>query len=64
MDEDSVSEPFKYITLANEVHPDILKANKDLLHAISEEYGNRNLITTKQMWLDAKCKYYLSKFNA
>lgn len=47
VDEDSVSEPFKYITLANEVHPDILKANKDLLHAISEEYGNRNLITTK-----------------
>ena len=41
VDEDSVSEPFKYITLANEVHPDILKANKDLLHAISEEYGNR-----------------------
>ncbi len=34
IDEDSVSEPFKYITLANEVHPDILKANP-LLHAIS-----------------------------
>ena len=29
VDEDSVSEPFKYITLANEVPPDILKANKD-----------------------------------
>lgn len=64
MDEDSVSEPFKYITLANEVHPDILKANKDLLHAISEEYGNRNLITTKQMWIDAKVKDYLAKFTA
>ena len=62
VDEDSVSEPFKYITLANEVHPDILKANKDLLHAISEEYGNRNLITTKQMWIDAKVKDYLAKF--
>ena len=48
VDEDSVSEPFKYITLANEVHPDILKANKDLLHAISEEYDNHNHITTKQ----------------
>ncbi|MBP7293651.1 MAG: hypothetical protein KA961_05655, partial [Bacteroides sp.] len=54
----------KYITLANEVHPDILKANKDLLHAISEEYGNRNLITTKQMWIDAKVKDYLAKFTA
>ena len=64
VDEDSVSEPFKYITLANEVHPDILKANKDLLHAISEEYGNRNLITTKQMWIDAKVKDYLAKFAA
>lgn len=64
VDEASVSEPFKYITLANEVHPDILKANKDLLHAISEEYGNRNLITTKQMWIDAKVKDYLAKFAA
>lgn len=64
VDEDSVSEPFKYISLANEVHPDILKANKDLLHAISEEYGNRNLITTKQMWIDAKVKDYLAKFTA
>ena len=64
VDEDSVSEPFKYITLANEVHPDILKANKDLLHAISEEYGNRNLITTKQMWINAKVKDYLAKFAA
>ena len=64
VDEDSVSEPFKYITLANEVHPDILKANKDLLHAISEEYDNRNLITKMQMWIDAKVKDYLAKFAA
>ena len=64
VDENSVSEPFKYITLANEVHPDILWANKDLLLAISEEYGNRNLITTKKMWIDAKVKDYLAKFAA
>ena len=64
MDEDSVSEPFKYITLANEVHPDILKVNKELLLAISAEYGNRNLITTKQMWIEAKVKDYLAKFAA
>lgn len=64
VDENSVSEPFKYITLANEVHPDILWANKDLLLAISEEYGNRNLITTKKMWIDAKVKDYLTKFAA
>ncbi len=64
MDEDSVSEPFKYITLANEVHPDILKANKDLLHAISEEYGNCNIITEKQRWIDEKVKDYLAKFAA
>ena len=64
LEEGSVSEPFKYITLANEVHPDILKANKDLLHAISEEYGNRNLINTRQMWIDAKVKDYLARFAA
>lgn len=62
VDEDSISEPFKYITLANEVHPDILKSNKELLLAISAEFQNRNLITTKQMWIDSKVKDYLNKF--
>lgn len=64
MDEDAVSEPFKYITLANEVHPDILKSNKELLLAISAEFQNCNLITTKQMWIDSKVKDYLNKFAA
>ncbi|EEX17742.1 sacsin N-terminal ATP-binding-like domain-containing protein [Prevotella veroralis] len=64
VDEDAVSEPFKYITLANEVHPDILKSNKELLLAISAEFQNRNLITTKQKWIDAKVKDYLNQFGA
>lgn len=64
VDEDAVSEPFKYITLANEVHPDILKSNKELLLAISAEFQNRNLITTKQMWIDSKVKDYLNKYAA
>ena len=63
VDENSVSEPFKYITLSNEVHPDVLKTNKDLLLLISNEYGNRNLITTKQMWIEAKVKDYIAKFE-
>ena len=62
VDEDAVSEPFKYITLANEVHPDILKSNKELLLAISTEFQNRNLITTKQMWINSKVKDYLNQF--
>ncbi len=62
VDEDSVTEPFKYITLSNEVLPDILKANKALLLAISAEFGNRNLITTKQTWINIKVKDYLMKF--
>lgn len=64
VDKDAVSEPFEYITLANEVHPDILKSNKDLLLAISAEFQNRNLITEKQMWIDSKVKDYLNKFAA
>ena len=64
VDEDSISEPFKYITLANEVHPDILKANKDILLAISEEIGSHNIIRTKQTWINAKVKDYLAKFYA
>ena len=62
VDEEAVSEPFKYITLANEVHPDILKSNKELLLAISTEFQNRNLITTKQMWINSKVKDYLNQF--
>lgn len=64
VDEDSISEPFKYITLANEVHPDILKANKDILLAISEEIGSHNIIRTKRTWINAKVKDYLAKFYA
>ena len=64
VDEDVVSEPFKYITLANEVYPDILKLNKELLLAISEEFSNRNLITTKEMWINSKVKDYLNQFAA
>ena len=62
VDDDSISEPFKYITLSDEVHPDILKTNKELLLLISKEYENRNLITTKQKWIEAKVKDYLAKF--
>lgn len=64
VEEESVVEPFKYITLSNEVHPDILKNNKELLLLISAEYSNSNLITTKQGWIEAKIKDYISKFNA
>ena len=64
VDKDAVSEPFKYITLANELHPDILKSNKELLLTISAEFQNCNLITTKQMWIDSKVKDYLNKFAA
>ena len=46
------------------MHPDILKSNKELLLAISVEFQNRNLITTKQMWIDSKVKDYLNKYAA
>ena len=64
VEEESVVEPFKYITLSNEVHPDVLKNNKELLLMISAEYDNSNLITTKQGWIEAKIKDYIAKFNA
>ena len=63
VDEDSMVEPFKYITHSDEVHPDILKTNKELLLLISEQYDNLNLISTKQKWIEEKIKNYLSKFN-
>lgn len=64
VNEEAVVEPFKYIAISNEVNPDILKANKDLLLLISNEYGNSNLISTKQAWIEAKVKEYLQLFSA
>lgn len=63
IEEESIVEPFKYITLSDEVHPDILKNNKELLLLIYAEYANSNLITTKQGWIEAKIKDYIAKFN-
>ncbi len=64
VEDESVVEPFKYITLSNEIHPDVLKNNEELLLLISAEYDNSNLITTKQGWIEAKIKDYIAKFNA
>lgn len=64
VEDSSIVEPFKYIVLSNEIAPDILKANKELILLISTELGNNNIITTKAGWIDAKIRQYLFKFNA
>lgn len=59
--EESVTEPFKYIALSDEVHPDILKSNTELLLLISAEFNNCNLIENKQDWVEAKVRDYVRR---
>lgn len=61
--EESVVEPFKYISLSNEVAPDILKNNKELLLMIANECSNHNLITSKQEWVVEKIKEYIKSIQ-
>ena len=57
--EESVVEPFKYISLSNEVASDILASNKELLRLIAKDCSNHQSISSKQEWAEEKIKEYI-----
>lgn len=61
--EESVVEPFKYISLSNEVAPDILSNNKELLRLVADECSNHCSISSKQEWAEEKVKEYISNIQ-
>lgn len=63
VDLNTISEPFKYISLSNEIAPDILEANRDILFLIAKEFNNISLISSKQSWIETKIKEYLHLFE-
>ena len=57
--EETVVEPFKYITLSDEVASDILSNNKELLRLVAKECSNHRSITSKKEWAEEKIKEYI-----
>lgn len=60
--EEAVLEPFKYIELSDEVAPEILENNKEILCLISAECNNRT-ITSKQDWAEEKVSEYINNIQ-
>lgn len=61
--EESVVEPFKYISLSDEVAPDILSNNIELLRLVANECGNHCSISSKQEWAEEKIKEYINNIQ-
>ena len=61
--EESVVEPFKYISLSDEIAPDILSNNKELLRLVADECSNHCSISSKQEWAEEKVKEYISNIQ-
>lgn len=61
--EESVVEPFKYISLSDEIAPDILSNNKELLRLVAAECRNHCSISSKKEWAEEKIKEYISNIQ-
>ena len=61
--EDKVTEPFKYIELSDEIAPDILKNNHELLKLIAEECSDHQIITEKEVWAEEKIVEYVDNIQ-
>lgn len=59
INEDNVSEPFKNIVLSNEIAPEILNANKEIILLIANEFGYCGFLKSKQEWANAKLNEYI-----
>lgn len=62
MDE-TVSEPFKYIDISNEIEPGVLKDNKAIILLIVKEFEVNNILTGTQAWAQRKISEYIEKIQ-
>ncbi len=62
MDE-TVSEPFKYIDISNEIEPGILKDNKAIILLIVKEFEVNNILTGTQAWAQRKISEYIENIQ-
>lgn len=61
--DEQVSEPFKYIELSGEIDSDILENNKELILLIAKEFGDQNILTSKQGWAEEKVAEYIDNIQ-
>ena len=62
--EETVSEPFKYIELSDEVATDILENNRELLQLVSAAFEEHRSITSKQVWAEEKISEYVNNIQS
>ncbi|GAP70549.1 hypothetical protein BA6E_124364 [Bacteroidales bacterium 6E] len=63
INDDTVSEPFKYIDISNEVEPGIYKTHKGIILLIAKEFEDNNILTTKQAWAQRKIEEYVENIQ-
>ncbi len=63
IDDETVSEPFKYIEISEEVAPDILKSNKEIILLVAKEYGGNSILTSKKEWAQKKISEYIDNIQ-
>jgi hypothetical protein len=63
IDDETVSEPFKYIEISEEVTPGILKSNKEIILLIAKEFVGNSILTGKQEWAQKKISEYIGNIQ-
>lgn len=63
IDDETVSEPFKCIEISEEINPDILKSNKEIILLVANEFVANSILTSKQEWAQKKIFEYIDRFQ-
>ncbi len=62
-DGDDEAEPFKYIVLDNEIVPEILNANSEIIIKIAESFSENNILNSRVEWADYKIEEYINRIQ-
>ena len=60
---DADAEPFKYIVLDNEIVPEILNANSEIIIKIAESFSENNILNSRVEWADYKIEEYINRIQ-
>jgi hypothetical protein len=63
IDEDNISEPFKYIEISDEIDPVVFKLNKYIILLVANEFEENNVLTSKQEWANKKVAEYVQNIQ-
>ena len=60
---DAEAEPFRYIELGNEIAPELLKANKEIVLKIAESFEGDNILKDRKEWARYKIDEYINRIQ-